>query len=140
MADILEYPFITPYYYATKYVKNSSMLVRWLLNGRLAENPVVVPKNYEQVIIPSAQNRYLQSVTITNKFPRVYTAEVAVGSTVTTAVPGASIVTSDADTIATATVSGEVVTTTGVAEGTTVIRVYNGSDILVGLIVVTVTA
>lgn len=139
MISILKYPFITPYNYALSFVEDS-ILAQWLLNGRIAETVVVEPNNRTQVIIPSAQNRYLQSVTVSNQFPRVYIVNTTVGASVATNVPGANTVTSDVVATATATVASEVVTVTGVAEGTTVVRVYNANDILVGLIVVTVAA
>lgn len=139
MISILEYPFVTPYTYALSFL-DDSFLVQWLANGRLAEKVVVQPTNNVQVVRPSAQNRYLESVTISNQFPRVYKVTVAVGSSMATNVPGATVATTDAAATATASVASEVVTVTGVAEGTTVVRVYNGNDVLVGLIVVTVTA
>jgi hypothetical protein len=139
MISILEYPFVTPYTYALSFL-DDSFLVQWLVNGRLAEKVVVQPTNNVQVVRPSAQNRYLESVTISNQFPRVYKVTVVVGSSMAANVPGATVATTDTATTATASVASEVVTVTGVAEGTTVVRVYNGNDVLVGLIVVTVTA
>lgn len=63
--DILEFPFITPFTYAASFSKNcGSPLQQWLVFGRIPENPVVKPNTSIQVVRPSAQNRYLQSVTV----------------------------------------------------------------------------
>ena len=37
----------------------------WLLRGRLPETPVVTPSSSTQTVIPSAKNKYLQSVVVT---------------------------------------------------------------------------
>jgi hypothetical protein len=39
-------------------------VVRWLTFGQLPENPVVTPNTTTQVITASAENKYLQSVTV----------------------------------------------------------------------------
>jgi hypothetical protein len=39
-------------------------VVSWLAFGKLPENPVVTPSSTVQVIIPSAENKFLQSVTV----------------------------------------------------------------------------
>ena len=36
----------------------------WLLNGRLPETRTVTPNNTTQVVIPTAKNKYLESVTV----------------------------------------------------------------------------
>jgi hypothetical protein len=41
-----------------------SPLMGWFAFGKLPENPVVTPSTVTQVIIPSAENRFLQSVTV----------------------------------------------------------------------------
>lgn len=41
-----------------------SPVVRWLAFGKLPENPVVTPSTTTQVIVPSAENKFLQSVTV----------------------------------------------------------------------------
>lgn len=64
MFSILQYPFVTPYTYAASFITDSTPLMRWLLNGKIAENPIVIPTTREQVIRPSGANRYLQSVTV----------------------------------------------------------------------------
>lgn len=43
---------------------NVSPLVRWLAFGKLPENPVVTPSSSTQVIRPSAENRFLETVTV----------------------------------------------------------------------------
>lgn len=64
MTDILQYRFITPYNYATSFINNASPLTAWLVYGKLAENPIVEAATYDQVITPSGENRYLESVTV----------------------------------------------------------------------------
>lgn len=139
MVSILQYPFITPYTFAISFIENESILSEWLLNGRVAENPIVEPTNNTIVVQPSAKNRYLETVSVSNRFPRVYTTNIAVDSTVNISVPGATVADTDDSTLATATASNYVVSVKGVAAGTTVIRAYNSGDILVGLIVATVS-
>lgn len=139
MVSILQYPFITPYTFAISFIENNSILNEWLLNGRIAENPIVEPTNNDVVVQPSAKNRYLETVTVSNRFPRVYTVSVTVDGTVNVSVPGATVADSDDSTLVTATASNYVVNVTGVAAGTTVVRAYNSNDVLVGLIVVTVS-
>jgi hypothetical protein len=39
-------------------------VVSWLTFGKLPENPVVTPSSTVQVITPSAENKFLQSVTV----------------------------------------------------------------------------
>jgi hypothetical protein len=39
-------------------------VVRWLTFGQLPENPVVTPNTTTQVVTASAENKYLQSVTV----------------------------------------------------------------------------
>lgn len=41
-----------------------SPLAVWFAFGKLPENPVVTPSTTTQVIIPSAENKFLQSVTV----------------------------------------------------------------------------
>jgi hypothetical protein len=43
---------------------NIPPLMNWLAFGALPENPVVTPNTTTQVVIPSAENRFLQSVTV----------------------------------------------------------------------------
>ena len=64
--NILQFPFITPYVYATNFFGTGyrTPLQQWLLFGKIAENPVVTPTTTVQVIRPSAVNRYLETVTV----------------------------------------------------------------------------
>jgi hypothetical protein len=39
-------------------------VARWLTFGQLPENPVVTPNTTTQVVRPSAENKYLESVTV----------------------------------------------------------------------------
>lgn len=72
MRSILEYPFITPYNHAIyastlgahKTDAIFSPLFQWLLNGKIAENPVITPGTEVQVVRPSGANRYLETVTV----------------------------------------------------------------------------
>lgn len=41
-----------------------SPISRWLAFGKLPENPVITPNTTTQVVIPSAENKFLQSVTV----------------------------------------------------------------------------
>jgi hypothetical protein len=43
---------------------NSNTIPNWLAFSKLPESPVVTPTNSVQVITPSAENRYLSSVTV----------------------------------------------------------------------------
>ena len=141
MNSILEYQFITPYRICLDYVRcmgEYPVVFEWLLNGKIAENPVVEPSNSSQVVEPSGKNRYLQSVTVSAYSPAVYTVSVAVAGTSTFAITDAVTAVSDVAATATATVASGNVTVTGVAAGTTAVRVYDSSSTLIGIIVVTV--
>ena len=148
MISILQYPFVTPYYnavYTTRYNACHSDVIysplfQWLLNGKINENPVVQPTNVEQIIRPSGVNRNLETVTVRANNPKVYIRTLAVDGVSNIVIVGAATVTSDADTIATATLAGNNITVTGVAAGSTVVRVYDNTNALIGLIVVTVEA
>jgi hypothetical protein len=39
-------------------------VVNWLAFGKLPENPIITPSATVQVVAPSAENRYLQTVTV----------------------------------------------------------------------------
>jgi hypothetical protein len=43
---------------------NTNPVVNWLAFGKLPENPVITPTSSVQVVAPSAENRYLQTVTV----------------------------------------------------------------------------
>jgi hypothetical protein len=49
---------------STRFCGNTSPLVRWLAFGKVPENPVVTPNSSTQVIRPSAENRFLETVTV----------------------------------------------------------------------------
>jgi hypothetical protein len=64
MLSPLNFPCIT---YGVLLRNNSCTLnpvVSWLAFGKLPENPVVTPSSTVQVITPSAENKFLQSVTV----------------------------------------------------------------------------
>lgn len=64
MIDVIQYQFITPYNYTKMFLRNASPLAHWLAFGKLAENPIITPSKSDQVVEPSAANRYLESVTV----------------------------------------------------------------------------
>lgn len=64
MIDVIQYQFISPYNYVQMFLGNASPLAHWLAFGKLAENPIITPSNSEQVVEPSAANRYLESVIV----------------------------------------------------------------------------
>lgn len=41
-----------------------SPITRWLAFGKLPENPIITPTNSVQVVTASAENKFLQSVTV----------------------------------------------------------------------------
>jgi hypothetical protein len=43
---------------------SNSFLINFLLFNKMPENPVITPSTTRQVVYPSANNRYLASVTI----------------------------------------------------------------------------
>jgi hypothetical protein len=110
------------------------------LEGCLGENPVVTPSNSVQVVTPSARNRFLNSVTVKAQNPAYYTSTIAGTGTDTVVISGASKVVSSDTAVATTTLTGETVSITGVAAGTTVISVFDVAGALIATIYTTVTA
>jgi hypothetical protein len=49
---------------SSRFCCNVNPLVNWLAFGKLPENPVVTPTSSTQVIRPSAENRFLETVTV----------------------------------------------------------------------------
>jgi hypothetical protein len=43
---------------------NVTPINRWLVFGKLPENPVITPSTSVQVVSPSAENRFLETVTV----------------------------------------------------------------------------
>lgn len=111
-----------------------------MLNGKIAENPVITPSSDTQVVEPSGVNRYLQSVVVNGVVPVTKIISISGANSYTTAVAQANSVISETTSIATATITNSVITITGVAAGTTTVRCYDSAENLVGLIVVTVTS
>lgn len=139
MVSILQYPFVTPFTYAASFVENASPLVKWYLNGKLGEQVQVKPSNKMQVIEPSSRNRFIQNVTVGSQDPKTFIKTLTVDSTLSINIPCAVSAVSDTVATATVTVANNIVTVTGVAAGTTTIRVYDYSaEKIIGLIVVTV--
>lgn len=66
MISVIQYPFFNMQSNAIYTIGGCyfSPVVSWLLNGKIAENPVVTPSSTVQVVKPTAQNRFLQSVTV----------------------------------------------------------------------------
>lgn len=143
MNSILEYPFMTPYSVCIGYIDSMSeipLIMKRMLNGKIAENPVVTPSSDAQIVEPSGVNRYLQSVVVSGVVPVTKIISISGTNSYTTAVAQANSVVSETTSIATATITNSVITITGVAAGTTTVRCYDSTENLVGLIVVTVTS
>lgn len=51
---------------------NVTPINRWLVFGKLPENPVITPSTSVQVVSPSAENRFLETVTV-NPIPTTTT-------------------------------------------------------------------
>jgi hypothetical protein len=49
---------------SSRFCGNVTPLVNWLAFGKLPENPVVTPSTSTQVVRPSAENRFLETVTV----------------------------------------------------------------------------
>jgi hypothetical protein len=43
---------------------NVPPIIGWFAFGKLPENPVITPNTTTQVVVPSAENRFLASVTV----------------------------------------------------------------------------
>jgi hypothetical protein len=48
----------------SRFCNNTNSIVNVLAFGKIPENPVVTPTSSVQVITPSAENRFLESVTV----------------------------------------------------------------------------
>lgn len=66
MISVIQYPFFNAYSNTIYHIGGCSFspIVEWLLHGKIAENPVVTPSTSVQIVTPSANNRYLQSVKV----------------------------------------------------------------------------
>jgi hypothetical protein len=65
MLSFTAYPNVTyGFILRSNFCGNVNPLVNWLAFGKLPENPVVTPSSSTQVIRPSAENRFLESVTV----------------------------------------------------------------------------
>lgn len=138
--DILRIPYITPLSYMSNFctaMPNNS-LYNWLIWGRIAENPVVTPTMREQVIMPSAKNRYLNSVTIVKNAVVNSTITIEVGAEATYTFAEAKTLTNTSDNIATATLADGVLTILGVVAGSTTITLKDSNNDTVATIEVTV--
>jgi uncharacterized membrane protein len=92
----------------------------------------------EQVIMPSAKNRYLNSVTIVKKTVVNSTITIEVGAEATYTFAEAKTLTNTSDNIATATLADGVLTILGVVAGSTTITLKDSNSDTVATIEVTV--
>jgi hypothetical protein len=58
------YPNLTFGTFLRSNLSDVNPLIGWLAFGKLPENPIVTPNTTTQVIVPSGENRFLQSVTV----------------------------------------------------------------------------
>ena len=66
MISVVQFPFFNAYSNVLYNIRGCSFspAIMWLLIGKIAENPVVTPSASVQVVTPSANNRYLESVKV----------------------------------------------------------------------------
>ena len=66
MISVVQFPFFNAYSNVLYNIRGCSFspVMMWLLNGKIAENPVVTPSTSVQIVTPSANNRYLESVKV----------------------------------------------------------------------------
>ena len=48
----------------SRFCGNTNSVVRWLAFGKLPENPVITPTSSTQVVRASAENKFLETVTV----------------------------------------------------------------------------
>jgi hypothetical protein len=64
MISPLCFPSLTYGVFLSNNYANLPPLVRWFAFGKLPENPVITPTTSTQVVRPSAENRFLETVTV----------------------------------------------------------------------------
>ena len=145
MAYVLQFPTFTQYEQASAICNRDGCITRspifaWLMYGKLPETTTVVPSRVDQSITPSAKNRYLEEVIVKGIATVTQNVTLAVGAALTISSIGVGSVVSSSTSIATGTYADNLITITGVAAGSTVIKVYDTSNDLMYTINVTVSA
>lgn len=68
MISPLFYSYFNAFSFASGFIQprisTISPAISWIAFGKIAENPVITPNSTVQVVVPSAANRYLESVTV----------------------------------------------------------------------------
>lgn len=118
-------------------IKNSQFY-NWMLFGKLPQSVNVTPSYAQQFLTADGYNRYIQNVEVNPIPPSVSTVSLATSATMTLTAKQMAKATSSNTAYATATVSGETLTITGVAAGTAVVTVYNKDNDVMYTITVTV--
>lgn len=141
MIDVLNVRSFTSEDYALSFCTEvrDNVVQNWLLFGQLPENPVATPTAEIIHITPSAKNRYLQSVTMLAVPALVSAATIAVGATATYTLNQAKYVEVSDTTVATVTLTDEVLSITGVAAGSTIITIKNANKDTIATITITVS-
>ena len=143
MFSVLEFGNITSKTYA-EYVCDPNCALRcspvykFLLFGVLPMDECVTPSYTDKTITAGMKNRYLRSIYV-KRIPKItMKVNLAVGATVTFNIDGVNKAVSSDPSFATATVSDNTVTITGVAAGTTVVNVTDVNSDIIATITVTV--
>lgn len=118
-------------------IKNSQ-LYNWMMFGKLPQSVNVTPSYAQQFLTADGYNRYIQNVEVNPIPPSISTVSLATSATMTLTAKQMAKATSSNTAYATATVSGETLTITGVAAGTAVVTVYNKDNDVMFTITVTV--
>lgn len=118
-------------------IKNSQFY-NWMMFGKLPQSVNVTPSYAQQFLTADGYNRYIQNVEVNPIPPSVSTVSLATSATMTLTAKQMAKATSSNTAYATATVSGETLTITGVAAGTAVVTVYNKDNDVMYTITVTV--
>lgn len=115
-----------------------SPIYKFLLFGALPLDEFVTPSYTDKVITAGMKNRYLKSVYV-KRIPKItMNVNLAASATVTFNIDGVNKAVSSEPSFATATVSGNTVTITGVAAGTSVVTVTDVNSDLIATITVIV--
>lgn len=143
MFSVLDFGSITSKRYA-EYVCDPNCCIKcspvynFLLFGTLPIDEYVSPSYTDQTITSGMKNRYLKSVYV-KRIPKItMNVNLAASATVTFNIDGVNKAVSSNPSFATATVSDNTVTITGVAAGTTVVTVTDINSDVIATITVTV--
>lgn len=138
--DILKIPYTTPSILVDSFcstIKNTP-IYNWLMWGRIAENPVITPSMQTQEVMPSAKNRYLNSVKVLKNAVIESTVTLEVGAEASYTFAAAKSLTLTDETVATVTLEDGVVNILGVVAGSTVITVKDSNNDTIATINVTI--